>query len=69
MKRLVLVEVVAHGSGGTQNYRCSTSPGSIQGIVFFIGNRGTLLANPFKDNTRVELIEVEMDSYGFRVYG
>ena len=48
-------------------YRCSTSPGTIQGIVFSIENEGTLLASSSKDNTRVELAEVEMDSYGFTI--
>ena len=27
-------------SANARKYRCSTSPRSIQGIVFFIGNRG-----------------------------
>jgi hypothetical protein len=39
--------------------RCSISPGSIQGIVFSIENKGILLTNPSKDNTRVELEKVE----------
>ena len=45
-------------------YHCSTSPRSIQGIIFSTGNGGTLLAISSKDNTRVELVEVEVDFYG-----
>jgi hypothetical protein len=50
----------------TDSYHCSTLTGSIQGIVFSIGNRCILLANLSKDNTRIELVEVEMDSMVFR---
>jgi len=37
---------------------------SIQGIIFSIGNRGTLLANSSEDNIEVELERAEMDFYG-----
>jgi hypothetical protein len=40
-------------------------PASTQGIVFSTSNGGTLLASSSKDNTRIELVRVEMDSYGF----
>ena len=33
------------------------------------GNGGTLLASSSKDNTRVVLVKVEIDFYGYRVYG
>ena len=35
----------------------------------FTGNESILLASSSKDNTRIELVRVEMDFYGFRVKG
>jgi hypothetical protein len=39
------------------------------GIIFSTGNGDTLLASSSKDNTRVEFVKVEMNSYGYRVCG
>ena len=37
--------------------------------VSYFPQAHTLLSSSFKDNTRVELVKVEMDAYGYRVYG
>jgi hypothetical protein len=51
-------------NASVRNYRCSISPGSIRGIVISIGNECTLLTSSSKDNARIELMRVEIHSYG-----
>jgi hypothetical protein len=51
-----------------QNYRCIFHPEVFRVSYYSQGTEVLLLSNSYKDNTRVKLERVEMDSYYFWVY-
>jgi hypothetical protein len=69
--RLLLVFLNAYGNNPQAHSITVVAfhPEVFRVSFFSIGNGGSLLASSSKDNTRVELVKVELDFYGYRVYG